>query len=169
VLHSGEGGTGFQVPFPGLPPQAGSDTCVPETQRPHGLGWGFQAFITKVHADQMATVSYLQLAINESQFCDVRQASGHNPFLGYHSVDNPYDAKFAMLGHGTAGLRVFDIRNPVVPREVAYLNVGPESATPYYDAARKLIYIGGSSFGGGAGAGFKVLRIQDQVANYLGL
>jgi len=169
VLHNGEGGTGFQVPFPGLPPQPGSDTCVHESKRPHGLGWAFDAFITQVTPDRLASISRVQLAINKSEFCDVRMASGHNPFIGYHSVDNPYDAKFAMLSFGTAGLRVFDIRKPAQPREVAYFNFGPESASPHYDAARKLIFIGGSSFGGGSAGGFKVLQIQDQVAQYLGL
>lgn len=162
VLHNPEGGTGFVAPVPGLPPTPGSDTCVNESQRPQGLGWSFEVFVTQVSADSLANVSSIELAINKPEFCQVRAASGHNPFIGYHSVDNPFNAKFAMVSHGSAGLRVIDIRNPSQPSEVAYFNRGSRSGAPYYDASRGLIYSTGTD-------GFKVLQIEPQVRARLGL
>lgn len=162
VLHNAEGGTGFQNPVPGLPPSPGSDTCVDESQRPNGLGWSFQAFITQVNGDNVADVSSIELAINKPEFCQQRAASGHNPFIGYHSVDNPFNATFAMVSHGTAGLRIFDIRIPDQPVEVAYFNRGSRNGASYYDAARGLIYSIGSD-------GFRVLQIEPQVRAKLGL
>jgi hypothetical protein len=82
-------------------------------------------------------------------------------------VDNPLNAKFAAVSFGTAGLRVFDIRNPGNPtktREVAYFNQGPlvHAGISHYDASRGLLYVPAAS-------GFTVLQIQPQVRAYLGL
>ncbi len=38
---------------------------------------------------------------------------------GFCAVDDQHDAKVLACGYGSAGLRVFDIRNPLQPREVA--------------------------------------------------
>src|SRR5262249_41141616 len=143
-------------------PSPPSDTCVPESKRPQGLGWAFEAFITQVTPDQLADVSTIELAINRPEFCQARAASGLDPFVGYHMVDNPLNAKFAAVSHGSAGLRVFDLRTPIQPVEVAYFNRGPRSGVPVYDAARGLIYSTGTD-------GFKVLQIEPQVRARLGL
>jgi hypothetical protein len=87
------------------------------------------------------------------------------PPIGYHTVDNPNNAKIAILGYGTAGLRVFDIRETNKPVEVAYFKHGPttgQNGVPYHDASRGLIYLSDSG-------GFKVLQIQPQVRDHLGL
>jgi hypothetical protein len=109
-------------------------------------------------------VSRLELAINEPEFCEARLASGHNPWISYHSVDDPNDANFAAVSFGTAGLRVFDVRNPRRSAEVAYFNDGPlvHAGVTYYDASRGLIYAPD-------GDGFQVLEIQPQVLERLGL
>jgi hypothetical protein len=106
----------------------------------------------------------LQLAINEPEFCEVRKASGNDPWIAYHLIDNPLNAKFAMVNFGSAGLRIFDIRQPTSPREVAYFNHGMpvHGGVGYYDAARGLIYAAG-------GSGFWVLQIEPQVRARLGL
>ena len=69
-----------------------------------------------------------------------------------------------MVSFGEAGLRVFDIRNPNKPVEVAYFNHGQlvHTGIAHYDASRGLIYAPGSD-------GFKVLEIQPQVRERLGL
>lgn len=148
VLHANEGGTG--------------DTC--QRRRPESLGWAYDAVVTEVTHDRARRVSKLELAINKPEFCEARRASGHNPWISYHIVDNPTNARFAAVSFGTAGLRVFDIRNPNEPIEVAYFNQGPlvHAGVSYYDASRGLIYAPSSD-------GFKVLEIQPQVREHLSL
>jgi hypothetical protein len=105
-----------------------------------------------------------RIAVNDPQFCSVRKASGHDPWIAYHLIDNPMSAKFAAINFGDAGLRIFDIRDPGNPTEVAYFNHGVpvHAGVGYYDAARKLIYFSD-------GGGFKVLQIESQVRARLGL
>jgi hypothetical protein len=64
----------------------------------------------------------------------------------------------------SAGLRIFDIRQPAKPLEVAYFNHGSlvHAGVGHYDAARGLLYVAGSS-------GFWVLEIEPQVRTHLGL
>ena len=145
VLHSNEGGT------TGVANQAvGGDPCRPYP-RPFSLGWAFEAFVSDVtdpaHAHH---VSMLRIAINEPEFCSARKASGHDPWIAYHLIDNPMNAKFAAVNFGSAGLRIFDIRNPSSPREVAYFNHGSlvHAGVGYYDAARGLIYAAGRAASG---------------------
>jgi hypothetical protein len=150
VLHANEGGTG--------------DSCVSQRRRPESLGWAYDAAVTEVTRDRARRVSRLELAINKPEFCEERRASGHNPWVSYHSIDDPTDARFAMVSFGTAGLRVFDVRNPRRPVEVAYFNHGAlvHAGVSHYDASRGLIYVPG-------GDGFQVLEIQPQVRERLGL
>jgi hypothetical protein len=159
VLHSNEGGS------TGIANQAvGGDTCRPYP-RPFSLGWAFEAFVSDVTQPEHArNVSMLRLAINDPQFCDVRKASGRDPWIAYHLIDNPLNAKFAAVNFGSAGLRIFDIRQPASPSEVAYFNHGNlvHAGVGYYDAARGLIYAAG-------GSGFWVLQIEPQVRARLGL
>ena len=62
------------------------------------------------------------------------------------------------------GLRIYDIRNPRFPKEVAYFNHGNlnHAGASHYDAARKLLYVPG-------GNAFWVLQIEPQVIQRLGL
>jgi hypothetical protein len=159
LLHSNEGGT------TGVLNQAsGADTCKPYP-RPFSLGWGFEVHVSDVtRPDRARNVSMLRIAINDPEFCNERKASGRDPWIAYHLIDNPFDAKFAAVNFGSAGLRIFDIRQPNSPREVAYFNHGSlvHGGVGYYDAARGLIYAAGSS-------GFWVLEIEPQVRARLGL
>ena len=159
VLHSNEGGTTGIANQPDR-----GDTCKPYP-RPFSLGWGFEAFVSDVtQPEQARNVSMLKLAINDPEFCDVRKASGNDPWIAYHLIDNPLDAKFAAVNFGNAGLRIFDIRDPANPREVAYFNHGApvHAGVGYYDAARGLIYAAGNT-------GLWVLKIEPQVRSHLGL
>jgi hypothetical protein len=159
VLHSNEGGAKGIM----MQPDHG-DTCRPDP-RPSSLGWAFEAFISDVtdpaHAQNIAM---LRIAINDPTFCDVRKASGRDPWIAYHLIDNPMNPKFAMVNFGDAGFRIFDIRNPAHPSEVAYFNHGApvHAGVGYYDAARGLIYASD-------GSGFKVLEVEPQVRARLGL
>ncbi len=159
VLQSNEGGS------TGIANQAvGGDTCK-SYPRPFSLGWGFEVLVSDVtRPDHARNVSMLRIAINDPEFCDARKASGKDPWIAYHLIDNPLDAKFAAVNFGSAGLRIFDIREPTAPHEVAYFNHGPlvHGGVGYYDAARGLIYAAGSS-------GFWVLEVEPQVRARLGL
>ena len=159
VVHSNEGGTTGIANQPDH-----GDTCKPYP-RPTSLGWGFEALVSDVtDPAQARNVSMLHIAINDPAFCDVRKASGHDPWVAYHLIDNAYDAHFAAVNFGNAGLRIFDIRDPANPSEVAYFNHGPlvHAGVGYYDAARGLIYAAGEG-------GFSVLQIEPQVRRRLGL
>jgi hypothetical protein len=159
VIHSNEGGTKGIA----MQPEKG-DTCRPYP-RPSSLGWGFEAFISDVtDPAQGRNVSMVKLAINDPEFCEVRKASGRDPWLAYHLIDNPMNAKFVAANFGDAGLRIFDIRDPQKPVEVAYFNHGVpvHAGVGYYDAARKLIYFSDAG-------GFKILQIEPQVRAQLKL
>jgi hypothetical protein len=159
VVHSNEGGTKGIA----SQPEAG-DTCKP-FPRPSALGWGFEAYISDVTVPAKArNVSMLKLAINEPEFCNVRTASGRDPWIAYHLIDNPLNPRFAMVNFGDAGLRIFDIRQPSHPTEVAYFNHGAptHAGVGYYDAQRGLIYAASNS-------SFWVLEVEPQVRARLGL
>jgi hypothetical protein len=66
----------------------------------------------------------LRLAINQPQHCPDALASGVNGSSHYHDVDDPNDTTFAMVSMWNAGLRLFDVRDPADPTEVAYFNPG---------------------------------------------
>lgn len=159
VLHSNEGGTAGIMGQPNK-----GDTCK-AYPRPTSLGWGFEALVSDVTDPKRAKrVSMLRIAINDPEFCNVRKASGRDPWIAYHLIDNPLNPHFAMVNFGTAGLRIFDIRNPAKPQEVAYYNHGTavHGGVGYFDAARGLIYAAGSD-------GLWVLEIEPQVKARLGL
>lgn len=150
-------------------------SCAPHP-RPNSLGWAFEAFITEVTGDTLVRRSMLELDINKSENCAAKLESGQSTSIAYHSVDNPFNASFAMVSFGDAiipsptggvtgaGLRLFDIRNPTEPREVAYFNRGAleHASASHYDHERGLLYMPDAS-------GVRVLELQPQVVNYLGL
>lgn len=83
------------------------------------------AFLTDI-SDERAprTVSELELAINEPENCAAQLESRVRSTIHYNEVDDPDRTTFAMLPMGNAGMRVFDVRDPEEPVEVAYFNPG---------------------------------------------
>jgi hypothetical protein len=159
VLHSNEGGTAGIMGQP----QKG-DPCRPYP-RPTSLGWAFEAFISDVTDPASAhNVAMLKIAINKPEFCSVRKASGRDPWLAYHFIDRPVNPRFAAVNFGDAGLRIFDIRDPLNPTEVAYFNHGVpvHAGLGYYDSGRKLFFFSDAG-------GLKVLEFEPQVLQQLGL
>ena len=140
-------------------------TCLPQDVRPWSLGWAHNAYITDI-TDETAPVraAEVQLEINSADNCLAKLSSGQNTQVAYHSVDDPMNATFAMISFGDAGLRLFDIRDPRHPAEVAYYNIGAmaHAAVSHYDAARGLVVAAG-------GAGMLVLELEPQVIEQLGL
>lgn len=150
-------------------------SCAPHP-RPNSLGWAFEAFITEVTGDTLVRRSMLELDINKPENCAAKMESGQGTSIAYHSVDNPFNATFAMVSFGDgvipafdgspsgAGLRLFDIRNPSEPLEVAYFNAGPleHAGASHYDHKRGLLYMPDMG-------GVRVLELQPQIIGYLGL
>jgi hypothetical protein len=163
VLHANEGGSGgigAALGSGGL----GGDTCKPHP-RYHTLGWAFDALISDVTDPvKPRNVSRLSIAINEPENCAARKASGKDAWVAYHLIDNPLNAHFAAVNFNSAGLRIYDIRQPENPTEVAYFNYGPmvHGGVGHYDAARGLIYAAGNS-------GLWILKLEPQVRKRLGV
>ena len=61
----------------------------------------------------------------------------------YISVDDPSNASLVFITWYSSGLRVFDIRDPAHPREVAYLNapVGPDAGVSHDSATTYVRYL----------------------------
>lgn len=164
VLHANEGGSGGIGQGVGGASGSAGDPCRPHP-RPEALGWAFDAYVSDVtDGANPRNVSRLTIAINEPENCAARKASGKDPSVAYHLIDDPMNAKFAAVNFGAAGLRIYDIRQPDKPAEVAYFNHGPlvHGGVGHYDAARGLIYAAGST-------GLWILQIEPQVRQRLRL
>jgi hypothetical protein len=164
AAQGGAPGRGGLAGITSNPVNVPGDTCQPYP-RPTALGWAFEVIVTDVtDPTKPRNLSMLQIAINNPENCAARKASGKDPTIAYHLIDDAMDAHFAAVNFGSAGLRIYDIRNPAKPSEVAYYNHGPlvHAGVGYYDAARGLIYAAGSS-------GFWVLELEPQVRARLGI
>jgi hypothetical protein len=64
------------------------------------------------------------LEVHDPANCSTILSDPQDPSFGYDShyctVDNPKNAKLLGCGYFRSGLRVFDIRDPFHPREIAY-------------------------------------------------
>ena len=79
-----------------------------------------------------------------------------------------------MASMWNAGIRVFDVRNPAQPTEVAYFNPGdvdPSASTTLDHAWGHIRYLpqSGQLWFATADGGFWVVRLERQVRQYLGL
>jgi hypothetical protein len=114
IVFVDELGSGF------LGPQGPRDACA------QGLPpFGMARIIDISDERNPKIISRLMLEIHDPANCSavVEDNAGINIF-GYDShyctVDNPNNAKLVGCGHFGAGLRVFDIRDPYHPKEIAY-------------------------------------------------
>ena len=120
-------------------------------------------------------VSHLTLAISKRQNCARERADGENASVHYHDVDDPQRTTFVMASMWNAGLRIFDVRDPLHPTEAAYFNAGSflrpsDNVTldkawghVHYDAAKGQIWFATQS------GGFWVVELEPQVRAKLGL
>jgi hypothetical protein len=147
--------------------------CVPETLNP--VAGPAQPWLTDITDESNPKlVSQFGLEINDPANCAAQLESGTNASVHYHDVDNADDTTFVMASMWNAGLRVFDIRNPEVPREVAYFNpadVAPGATTTLDHAWGHVRYVPetGHIWFATAEGGFWVVEIEPQVRAYLGL
>jgi hypothetical protein len=163
--------------------------CVPTELTP--FGGTAQASLADI-SDETAPVAKgsLSLDINEPAGCVSSLLSGVNGSSHYQNVDDPDDTTFAMVSMWNSGLRLFDLRNPDAPSEVAYFNPGQFPLVPLsfaggnidksfgvtsrtsldimwghvrYDQRTGLIWAASRN------GGFWVLQLQPQVRDRLGL
>jgi hypothetical protein len=120
-------------------------------------------------------ISRLTLAINDPANCLREAVDGENASVHYHDVDNPSHTKFVMASMWNAGLRLFDVRTPLHPKEIAYFNPGmwlkpgddglldKAWGHIHYDAKKGQIWFATQS------GGFWVVELEPQVRRALGL
>ena len=89
--------------------------------------FGFARIIDMSDPADPQIVSKLLLEVTEPEHCpivlgDTAATAIFSYDSHYCSVDDPLDAKLLACSYFEAGLRVFDIRNPAAPFEVAYYN-----------------------------------------------
>jgi hypothetical protein len=142
----------------------GADSCA-KYPRPTNLGNALEAYIVEVTGKKFGKPFPLTLDINKPENCQKAQASRSNAAISEHSVYNKNGAAFVMIDYGSAGLRVFDLRDGEHPKEVAYYNDGKghvHSGVFHYDEARGIMLASGSS-------AMHVLMLQPQMIAALGL
>jgi hypothetical protein len=147
--------------------------CIPETANP--FAGPAQPWLTDISDPAHPhTVSQFGLQINDPKNCKEQLDSKANQSVHYHDVDDPTDTTFVMASMWNAGIRVFDVRNPAQPAEVAYFNPGdvdPSPTTTLDHAWAHIRYVAktGEIWFATANGGFWVARIEGQVRNYLKL
>lgn len=118
-------------------------------------------------------VSQFGLEINRPENCPAQLESDVDASAHYHDVDDEQDTTFAMVSMWNAGLRVFDIREPERPVEVAYFNPGDvgESAVQLDQAWGHVRYVAetGHIWFATASGGFWVVELAPQVRDHLDL
>ena len=143
---------------------AAADSCVPYP-RPVNLGNAFEAYVAEVTGKKFGKPFILTLDINKPENCQAAKASRSNATITEHSVYNKGEAAFVMLEYGTAGLRVFDLRDGDNLTEAAYYNDGKghaHSGVFHYDDARGIMIASGRT-------NAHVLMLQPQMVEALGL
>jgi hypothetical protein len=147
--------------------------CLPQETAP--FAGPAQPYLTDItDPTHPKTVVEFGLQINDPKNCPEQLQAKENDSVHYHDVDDPKDTTFVMASMWNAGLRLFDVRNPKQPSEVAYFNPGDVDPTPAVDldhAWGHIRYLAdkGQIWFGTADGGFWVVRIEPQLRQYLQL
>jgi hypothetical protein len=147
--------------------------CVPQEAGP--FAGPAQPWLTDISDPaRPKTASQFGLEINDPTNCPKQIDAQENDSVHYHDVDDPSDTTFVMASMWNAGLRVFDVRDPKNPTEVAYFNPGdvdPSPSTKLDHAWGHVRYVAktGQIWFASADGGFWVVRIEGKVREYLQL
>jgi hypothetical protein len=161
MLHSEEGVFGLAY------------SCLPQETGP--FAGPAEPWLTDISdPPHPAPSSHFGLEINDPANCPQQLDAGENDSVHYHDVDDPTDTTFVMASMWNAGIRVFDVRDPSHPTEVAYFNpadVDPTATTQLDHAWGHIRYVAdrGQIWFATADGGFWVVRIEGQVRDRLGL
>lgn len=148
--------------------------CVSEEANP--FAGPAQPWLTKLGDDgrTQELVSQFGLEINEPEHCLTQASHEVNASVHYHDVDDPDDTTFVMASMWNAGLRIFDVRDPTRPTEVAYFN--PADVDPSDEVAKdkawghvRYVEETGHIWFATETGGFWVLEIEKGVQKALGL
>jgi hypothetical protein len=146
--------------------------CVPKGANP--FAGAAQPYLTKIDDPaHPVDVSQMGLEINLPENCQEQIDSGANQSVHYHDVDDATNTTFVMASMWNAGVRVFDVRDPKHPTEVAYFNPGdvdPTDTVHLDHAWAHIRYVPrtGQIWFTTADGGFWVVRVERQVLRYLG-
>lgn len=105
--------TSGEVPFAGAP------ECP----------WGWGTLVDLADERRPKPVSEIKLEVNEQRNCGAAGADSAAYSVHYNGVDDPGDTKKVFYTWYSAGLRVFDVRDPARPREIAYYQPPPKQET----------------------------------------
>jgi hypothetical protein len=147
--------------------------CLPEAANPFaGPAEPWLTDITDESDPQLVT--QFGLEINDELNCPAQIDSGVQASVHYHDVDDEENTTFAMLSMMNAGVRVFDIRDPEQPVEVAYFNPGdvnPGEGVTLDRAWGHVRYVAatGHIWFATAQGGFWVVELEPQVREHLAL
>ena len=147
--------------------------CIPESGNP--LFGPAQPWLTDITDERSPKlVTQFGLEINDPLNCAAQLSSGTNASVHYHDVDDQKDTTFAMASMWNAGIRVFDVRSPSRPVEVAYFNPGDVDPSDEVDLDYAWGHIRwvpekGHVWFASADGGFWVLELEPQVRRRLGL
>jgi hypothetical protein len=137
-------------------------TCVPQRLKPRYLGFADRAYLLDI-TNEKAPRGVSELVLGDSQLANCVRGNITGPSTAYHEVDDPRDTTYAVVGFESAGFRIFDLRDPERPVEVAYFNHGQsEHTSPYINASTGHIWASDAN-------GFWVLELEPQVRQHLGL
>jgi hypothetical protein len=151
----------------------GAYGCLPQETAP--FAGPAQPYLTDItDPAHPKTVVEFGLQINDPKNCPEQLQAKENDSVHYHDVDDPTDTTFVMASMWNAGLRVFDVRNPKQPAEVAYFNPGDVDPTSNVDLDHAWGHIRylpdkGQIWFGTADGGFWVVGIERQLRDYLQL
>ncbi len=146
---------------------------MPETANP--FAGPAQPWLTRIQdPTDPELVSQMGLEINQVDNCPDQLDAQENDSVHYHDVDDPDDTTFVMASMWNAGIRIFDVRDPARPTEVAYFNPGDidPTANVHLDHAWAHIrYVPerGQIWFTTADGGFWVVRIEGKLRKYLDL
>lgn len=123
------------------------------------FGTGATRFVDISDETAPKVISKIRLEIQRTEHADKRRADlGNNGLFGYEAhyceVDRPVEPQALACGYFQSGVRVFDIRNPLKPREIAYYN-------PPAQAANRAILQGSEHVVSRAGVGPSLSDVQN--------
>jgi hypothetical protein len=127
-------------------------------------------------------VSQLKLAVNQTQYCARSRADNVTYSIHYVGVDDELNTTKVFYTYYGAGLRVFDVRDPAAPKEIAYYHppaqphtilqplvgtVGGDAQTPAWDSATSVVRYrpeSGLIWMASIGGGLSILRLTGRYA-----
>ena len=147
--------------------------CVPEELNP--VSGASEPWLTDItdEADPSRVVQF-GLEINKPENCPAQMESEVSGSVHYHDVDDETNTTFVMASMWNSGVRIFDVRDPKKPTEVAYFNPadidpGPETTLDHAWAHIRYVPETGHIWFSTASGGFWVVEIERKLRRYLGL